>query len=398
VALSIDTLVVTSKSYDDSVGLPVFVYHLNTTTGLWGPNADQKLLPRDDNALIYAGFGNCVDMSGDWIIVGTVVEAFYFYGRTPENSTYTMTTSLKGFAFFGQSVAIAGRVALCGTKNEIHVYRRNNETGLGLVHGAYKPWLIYQSPYGQNGGTYGIGALAMTEEYFMVADAYLGEVYLYVIPPLDMPAEPPTQAGGIAPKEPLVVYRGKGWSNFGYSLSMTGRHAMVGSYIDKGAFNSVFFYANLVTSPPCMAGSGLQGDEESGTASCTLCAAGAYSIGGDDHCHSCPFDEYADAVDYIGAHSCTLCETGRRVAYIGSGHDHLSNHREYESGINNCVGLVDAYYDYEAQDSLECECSFYGFQGLHISAFALLGILITVFVVRPASNRLLRTQKRQCRP
>ena len=100
-ALSSDTLVVTSMSFDNNIGLPAFVYHLNTTTGLWGPDPDQKLLPLDEDVKVYAGFGNTLDMSGDTILIGTVVEAFYFYERTPENSTYTMTTNLKGLSFFG---------------------------------------------------------------------------------------------------------------------------------------------------------------------------------------------------------------------------------------------------------------------------------------------------------
>ena len=231
--------------------------------------------------------------------------------------------------------------------------------------------------------------MALSEQYFMVADAFLGEVYLYVVPPLDTPPEPPIQAGGVARKEPLMVYRGKGLSNFGFSLSMNDRHAMIGSYTDKGAFNSVFFYANLVTSPPCMPGYGIQGDEKAGTASCTLCAAGAYSKGGDDECHPCAFDEYADAVDFVGAVSCKFCASGRRVAYIGSGSDQFKSTAEYESAINTCAGLDDAYYNYEAQDSLECECYFYGFDGrlgLYISGFVMLGILTTMFVVRPTSG------------
>ena len=141
-----------------------------------------------------------------------------------------------------------------------------------------------------------------------------------------------------------------------------------------------------------MAGYGIQGDEEAGTASCTLCAAGAYSKGGDDECHSCPTNEYADAVDFVGAVSCKFCEAGRRVAYIGSGSDQIKSSAEYESAINTCAGLDDAYYNYEAQDSLECECYFYGFDGrlgLYISGVVMLGILTTLFVVRPTSSRLL---------
>ena len=144
-------------------------------------------------------------------------------------------------------MAISGRVALIGTKNEIHAYRRSDETRNETVSAGstntYEPWLVFQSPYGANGGSYGLGAIALSEQYFMVADAVLGEVYLYVVPPLDTPAEPPIQAGGIgiARKEPLMVYRGKGLSNFGYSLSMNDRHAMVGSYAAKGASNSVYY-------------------------------------------------------------------------------------------------------------------------------------------------------------
>jgi hypothetical protein len=376
VALSHNTLVVSSSAHEHASGLPVYVYLFNNETGLWGPAPDQMLAPIDYSLLSSRGFGCSVDISENSIIVGTVAAIAYFYKRTPNNSTYIMEALYHGLGTFGKTVAMNSKVAAVGDKNIVQLYRRYNGSDQSdYTTGVFEPWMQFQSPYFLNGGTYGLGALAMSEQYFMVADENIEEVYLYTIPAMNTPIDSILF-------DPLMVYHADSKSSFGHSLALDDRHAIVGSYTAQSTFNHVSIYPSLVTSPPCNVGYGLQGDLGSATASCTLCAAGAYSKGGDDTCHSCPRGEYSDSANYVGASSCTVCPEYKLAAYIGSGDTSITRDREYTDGINHCVGLVDSYYDYEALDSLDCECSFHGFTNMHISAISMLGISCTALLVR----------------
>ncbi len=70
----------------------------------------------DNNNTVYQGFGYRVDMSGDFLIVGTSVNNAYIY-REVSPGNWSMHTALPPPApgsYFGRAVAIEGDYAMVG--------------------------------------------------------------------------------------------------------------------------------------------------------------------------------------------------------------------------------------------------------------------------------------------
>ena len=363
-ALSDDTLVVGSSSLDDSDDLPVYIYTFKPLLGTWGPNPTQMIKRITKNA--YMGFGCSLNIAGNHMVIGDMGDFVTFYRRDGPGEDYDFAASIAGSpgTGFAQSVTLSEKYCFIGFRRQNHIYKKMDDGGYGE---SYYHWLVYESPRGSAARTYGLGAAAITNNYFMVADAGVGEVYLYEIDH-DVASY---GYGGL----PIATYRDDYAASFGIDVALIDNYAVIGTQFPGWAL----IYPNLVRTTPCTAGYGLfRGNATSGT--CQLCAPGTFSAGGGDSYEECAVNEFSNAVSYTGAHTCNACPYGRVSACIGSGAD-LSNDDSYTDGMDKCTGRDHDCFDYAADESLECECSFYGYAGggvaLEVFIIVLVGTLVS---------------------
>ncbi len=193
-----------------------------------------SVIPDNPEGVNRDHFGNTLAISDDWAVVGAYKgRAAYIYKR--EGSNWVQKTILTGYQDeFGKDVAISEDYIIVGSNaHGAFVYKRNGDEW--SVMG--KPYWTRLNPVGGVGYSYHGSSVSISGNYAIVGafgdqekGSQAGAAHIYKL-----------EGDRWVHKQKLVAEDGATNDRFGYSVSISGDHAIIGAYQNGGIGSAYIF-------------------------------------------------------------------------------------------------------------------------------------------------------------